>query len=634
MRKPLPPFVRYQLRRRASGMAGDRARPVCDPNDLVNEASAVSNDDEWQARPEPPKAGGCFREVTSRASKHDGLLHAAPLTNLELQMHTTQANFANSQSNAAADAHMATAARQTLPTDAGQGHAPNQTAASKSATKAATKKERPTAPGTKSAKKGKQGRPRVAPYKEGAVWSYRVRRGGLDVYETGFDEAEAAYEAMNELIKQLGTGKAPMYGGPKENSVGKSMQRYGLDHLPGLKGAPQAVRRMNRWLKAVRLPQLAILPLEQADQAPKNVPVRKGRYWAVHLVPHSDQAKIPNGLHAHRAALVTKSADSARVRQALAAKPMNKLSFDHVQGYIQTLEAEGLARATVVQEQALLRSLFNHARKRWNWKGMGENPGSGLTLTGELVERERVLELDEQQRFDEAIKECRMQLHGPAFKLLLQTAMRASEPKNATWGDVDMQKCIITLRTDKKGKGRKVPLSPEALKALRELGPSEDPKEPIFRMTYESLKAAWRRICERAGLEDLHIQDLRHTAATRMALKTGNIFFVRALTGHDTWEMVDRYVNVTAHDVVRVMHAPEPAAATPAAPSTPVQMQSVAAPDAGALMAQLAALSVQLSEQLAAAPARPTLARSPEPDAGRGHAANDPQAPQSRGRGA
>lgn len=546
-------------------------------------------------------------------------------------MHTTQANFANSQSNAAADAYMASASRPELPTDAGEGLAPSQNAASKSATRAATKKERVTSPGTKSAKKGKRGPPRVAPYKEGAVWSFRVRRGGMDIYETGFDGQEAAYEEMNERIKQLGTGKVPMYGGPKENSVGKSMQRYGLDHLPGLKGAPQAVRRMNRWLKALRLPQLAILPLEQADQAPRNVPVRKGRYWAVHLVPHTDALKIPNGLHAHRAALVTKSADSSRVRQALAAKPMTKLSFDDVQGYIQVLEAEGLARATVVQEQALLRSLFNHARKRWNWKSMGENPGSGLTLTGELVERERVLSLDEQQRFDEAVKECRKQLHGPAFTLLLETAMRASEPKNATWGDVDWENCTITLRKAKSNKGRMVPLSPAALEALRELVPSEDPKQPIFQMTYEALKAAWRRICERAGIEDLHIHDLRHTAATRMALKTGNIFFVRALTGHETWEMVDRYVNVTAHDVVKVMHASEPVAPTPAAPSTPVQLQSVAPPDAGALMAQLASLSAQLSQQLAAAPARPTLARSPEPEAGRGHAANDPQAPQSQG---
>ncbi|MBL0392756.1 site-specific integrase [Ramlibacter monticola] len=477
-------------------------------------------------------------------------------------------------------------------------------------------------------KPAKKGRPRVTPYKEGDVWSYRVRRGGLDIYETGFENSDAAHEAINALITQLGTGKAPMYGGPKENSVGKSMQRYGLDHLPGLKGAPQAVRRMNRWLKALRLPLLAILPLGQADQAPKGVSVRKGRYWAVHLVPHTDVARIPKGLQDHRAALVSKSADSSRVRQVLAAKPMLKLSHDDLQRYIQVLEAEGLARATVVQEQALLRSLFNHARDCWNWNSMGKNPGSGLKLTGELVERERVLSLDEQQRFDEVLRECREQLHGPAFKLLLQTAMRASEPRNATWGDVDMQNCIITLRTDKGGKGRKVPLSPEALDALRELGPSEDPKEPIFRMTYESLKAAWRRVCERAGIVDLHIHDLRHTAATRMVLKTGNAVFARILTGHKNWEMVDRYINVTAHDVVKVMHAVD---ASPPAPATPVEHAEASA-DVKALMAQLSSLHAQLSQHLAAAPAPQPAAESIEPHAVRRSAANDPQAPQNQTR--
>ncbi|MFC5496307.1 integrase [Caenimonas terrae] len=478
----------------------------------------------------------------------------------------------------------------------------------------------------KAAKKRKPGRPRVAPYKEGKVWSFRVRRGGLDIYESGFASQEVAYEAMNELVKQLGTGKAPMYGGPGKNSLGKSLQRFGLDHLPGLKGAPQAVRRFNRWLKALGLPTLAILPVAQADQAPKNTTVRKGRYWAVHLVPDSAQVRIPRGLNAHRAALMSKSADSARVRQVLAAKDIAKVGRDDLQRYIQALEAEGLARATVGQEQSLLSGLFNHAKEFWHWNNMGGNAASGLNLTGELVKRERVLSEGEQTRFDEAVMECRVQTSKPAFQLLLETAMRAGEPRNATWGDVDWDNCVIALRETKNGKARKVPLSPAALDALRELGPSQEKQEPIFRMTYESLKAAWRRICERAGLEDLHIQDLRHTAATRMALKTGNVFLVKALTGHETFEMVERYVNVTALDVVKVMHAAQtPAPATPPAlPPLQAEQQSSAPADALALMAQLAALSAQLSAQLAAGGGQQRPAPGPEHARARGPAANEP----------
>lgn len=509
-----------------------------------------------------------------------------------------------------------------------------------SAPPAATKRAKKTgdaATQSEGKKNGKKGRLRVAPYQEGEAWSFRVRRSGLDIYETGFADEDAAQKALTELITLLGTGKSPMYGGPSKNTVAKCLQRYALETLPGLKGAAQAVRRINRWLKALALPEVAILPLSEADKAPKNTQVWKGRYWAAFLVPATREAKIPRGLEQYRAALVSKSADSARVRQVLAAKEAAKLTSVDLQRYVQVLEAEGLARATVGQEQALLRGMFNHAIERWHWKSIDENPARTLKLTGELVERETVLEEEDEQRLDAAAAECRAHAMKPAFKLLRETGMRASEPRHARWGDVNWDKCILTLHETKDPKGarsRQVPLSPGALGALRELGPSDDPEAKIFAMTYDSLKAAWRRVCERAGIKDLRIQDLRHTAATRMALKSGNIFLVQALTGHKTLKMVERYVNVKAKDVVKVMHAPE--APVPAAPAATVSARPEAAADAQALMTQLASLSAQLSAQLAAA----SESKSQQPaigdvTQGRLDAANEPQTkgPETRTHG-
>ena len=90
--------------------------------------------------------------------------------------------------------------------------------------------------------------------------------------------------------------------------------------------------------------------------------------------------------------------------------------------------------------------------------------------------------------------------------------------------------------------------------------------DPIVHISYEALKASWKHVCERAGVEGLRLHDLRHTAATRMALKTGNIFLVKALTGHKTLGQVARYVNVKAADVVNVMHAAAPVQTLEAAP--------------------------------------------------------------------
>ena len=53
-------------------------------------------------------------------------------------------------------------------------------------------------------------------------------------------------------------------------------------------------------------------------------------------------------------------------------------------------------------------------------------------------------------------------------------------------------------------------------------------------MSYDALAAAWRRACERANVADLHMHNLRHTAAPRMALWSGNVLIVKALTGHKT----------------------------------------------------------------------------------------------------
>jgi len=132
--------------------------------------------------------------------------------------------------------------------------------------------------------------------------------------------------------------------------------------------------------------------------------------------------------------------------------------------------------------------------------------------------------------------------------------MRASEPlAHAKWKDVDWDRCILTLGDSKTG-GREVPLSPGAIEALKQLGVG-GPDEPLVRITYEALRGAWNDALKRAGVQDLHLHDLRRTAATRMALKTGNIFLVQALTGHQTIVMAERYMNVLADDVVAVLHA-------------------------------------------------------------------------------
>jgi len=381
------------------------------------------------------------------------------------------------------------------------------------------------------------------PYKEGQGWCVRQRYAGQDIYLSGFPSQAAATKAARAAISDIERSGAARGLGPHRTTLAQALQDFALEHLQRLKGAPQEARRLNKYLLAARLHLVELSPAP----APSNV------RFVVTLGSQGEDRRIPKGLGGYRKALLTKTADSDKLRRVLAQTAVADISRSDVQRFMDSLSSDGLSAATVALERALLRGFFNHAHTKWNWSQPAENPATKLSLPTIDNQRERVLSLDEQKLLDAAFDDAASQTHRHVVVLLRETAMRASEPMlHAKWGQVDWERCILKLDDGKNGK-REVPLSPSALDALKALVPGEQ-DQPIVGITYEALKASMRRALERAGIQDFHLHDLRHTAATRMALETGNVFLVKALTGHKNMAMVNRYVNVKATDVVEVMH--------------------------------------------------------------------------------
>lgn len=428
-------------------------------------------------------------------------------------------------------------------------------------------------------------------------WSARARRDGCDIFISGFKTQAAAEKELRHRVAYMEKHGKPYGKGPDQTTVAEAMQQHALKHLPSLKGADQEARRINKYLRAAKLGTLELTPMcEVTDPKLLAKGACTGKYFAVYLKPYTSSRVIPQGLEQHRTLLLTKTGGSDRQRAVIAKMKMSEVNHDHLQDLVRALEAEGLARATIAQEQALLRRLFNHAKVKWHWPRPDTNPACKLKLAGELVKRKRVMSEQEQQRMDEALDYCVNDLIAPAVGLLTETAMRAEECiDTAKWGGVDWDNCILHLEDAKAG-AREVPLSPRAIEILKSMGPSADPDEKIFGISYEALKAAWRRTCERAGIENLNLHDLRRTAATRMGLKSGNLFIVQALTGHKTLAMVKRYVNVGAADVVKVMNTPDAAPPAPATRTVPAAAPAVATQEAlAAAMQMLQAAAAQMS---------------------------------------
>lgn len=454
----------------------------------------------------------------------------------------------------------------------------------------------PVLPEMSAAPERKAARSREAtPYKHGKGYAIRRQYRGHAIFLSGFKTQAEAKRAMNREVHAIDRNELPSGAGATRTTLAQALQDYAMVHLPFMKGAAQEARRINNYLRAAGLRLLKVTRLSEAaaasgvqDEADDGLIARKtgpGAYFSVQLVEHTTERVIPPGLHRHRKALLNANARTDKHRAVLANTVMSDITREQMQAYIGAMRHEGHSASTIALERSVVRVVFNYAFTVWRWTELFDNPATRLKMPKIDNNRTRVLTIDEQALLEDALAECRNTLVAPALTLLRETAMRASEPlERAVWGDVDWTRSVLTLRDAKAG-AREVPLSPAALQALQELSPGE-PNEPVVRISYESLRAAWRRACERAGIEDLRIHDLRHTAATRLALSTGNVFLVQKLTGHKNLNMLERYVNVSADDVVEVLRtqhakaaeqqavAVEPAVPLEVAPTAPAATQS------------------------------------------------------------
>jgi integrase len=449
----------------------------------------------------------------------------------------------------------------------------------------------------------KKGRPDALPYQEGSGWCIRTHYKGNDIYLSGQKTGAAAKKAAAARRKDIDANRVPQGRGADKTTVAQALQDYAMENLPFMKGALQESLRMNRYLRCAGLQTLVVTPCMNVE-APgegeaKSAEEGQGAYFEVTLEAHTLERPIPNGLAEHRKAQLTKTGRTEQHRAVLAVTAVSKVTRMQLQSYVFAMRRDRCAPATIALHRSIFRVLFNHAFKVWRWAELLDNPATGLKMPTVDNERKRVMSLDEQALLDASLQDCRNKLAGPVITLLRETAMRASEPlQHAVWRDVDWERCILSLSDGKAGK-REVPLSPVAIQVLRDLGPGE-PEAPIVQITYDALKKAMERACERAGIKNLILHDMRRTGATRLGLKTGNLFLVKALTGHKTDVMAQRYLQVGADDVVSVLHAqekPQPAAPVAVPPAAPVEVPVIACASAPSVTAGGALLTLS-SQQL------------------------------------
>ena len=143
--------------------------------------------------------------------------------------------------------------------------------------------------------------------------------------------------------------------------------------------------------------------------------------------------------------------------------------------------------------------------------------------------------------------------------LLLLTGARVSELLQAEWCHVDLDRRAWLIPTSKTGKSRYVPLSQAALDVIDQL-PRFDGcpylvPNPETRLPFVSIKHAWQTARVEAGLGDLRIHDLRHSAASFMINSGVDLFAVGKVLGHADYKSTMRYSHLANETLLSAVEA-------------------------------------------------------------------------------
>ena len=187
----------------------------------------------------------------------------------------------------------------------------------------------------------------------------------------------------------------------------------------------------------------------------------------------------------------------------------------------------------------------------WEMRPEGANPCRHVKKYPEH-KRERFLSDEEYARLGAALRDAEREGFASAaaiaaIRLLMLTGCRSGEIMSLRWENVDLETGELRLPDSKTG-SKVVHLGDPAIGVLRGI-PRKDDNPWVFpgvkpgrHMTY--LHDSWRRILDRARIENLRIHDLRHSYASGGLLVGEGLPMIGKLLGHSKVQTTARYAHL------------------------------------------------------------------------------------------
>ena len=212
--------------------------------------------------------------------------------------------------------------------------------------------------------------------------------------------------------------------------------------------------------------------------------------------------------------------------------------------------------ATANRYMTVLSHLFTVAVN--DWELLENHPMKKLSKLKEPRGRVRFLDDNERKRLLEACKQSKHDALYTIVVLALSTGARRGEITNLRWSDIDFKRQIITLHETKNGERRILPLTGHAYECMKQhekirhiatdfVFPSSDSKQ------ITNIQFAWDKAVEVAKIQDFRFHDLRHSAASYLAMNGASLAEIAEVLGHKTLQMVKRYAHLSEAHTSKVV---------------------------------------------------------------------------------
>jgi integrase len=229
-----------------------------------------------------------------------------------------------------------------------------------------------------------------------------------------------------------------------------------------------------------------------------------------------------------------------------------------VRGKNKATEASPLrSPATVNRYMAALSKVLTHAAKEWHW--IESNPFIGrVAKLPEPSGRVRFLSDKERKALLEGCETSSRALH-TIVVLALSTGARQAEILTLTWPQIDIERGAIYLERTKNGERRTLPLTGHAKTLVEALKEKRDEKVALLFPSHRDkakpldIHSVFAEAVATAGIEDFRFHDLRHTAASYLAMNGATLLEIAQILGHKTLSMVKRYSHLTEQHTASVV---------------------------------------------------------------------------------